>query len=81
MTTSVSDQCIVQWRVEYEDQHWELDFNNFLKDVSDPFNECLNRVQFDKLMKEKWSVRLQVSDINQGVSKKEYLNPAVEFEL
>lgn len=28
MSTSVSDQCIVQWRVEYEDKHWELDFNN-----------------------------------------------------
>ena len=28
-TTSLSDQCIIQWRVEYEDQHWELDFNAF----------------------------------------------------
>ena len=27
LSTSVSDQCIVQWRVEYEDKHWELDFN------------------------------------------------------
>lgn len=27
MSTSVADQCIVQWRVEYEDRHWELDFN------------------------------------------------------
>lgn len=27
LTTSVSDQCIVQWRVEFEDKHWELDFN------------------------------------------------------
>ena len=28
LSTSVNDQCIVQWRVEYEDKHWELDFNN-----------------------------------------------------
>jgi hypothetical protein len=27
MSTSVSDQSIVQWRVEYEDKHWELDYN------------------------------------------------------
>jgi hypothetical protein len=58
MTTSVSDQCIVQWRVEYEDQHWELDFNNYLPDVSDPFNEYLTRSKFDKLLNETWNVRL-----------------------
>lgn len=30
--TGNNDQCILQYRVEYEDQDWEMDFNNFLKD-------------------------------------------------
>ena len=26
-TTALQDQCILQWRAEYEDQDWELDYN------------------------------------------------------
>lgn len=81
MTTSVSDQCIVQWRVEYEDQHWELDFNQYLPEVNDPFDEFMSRQKFEKLVAEKWTQRLQISEINQGVSKKEFAEPACEIDL
>ena len=37
--TGNNDQCILQYRVEYEDQDWELDFNNFLPEIPDPFGE------------------------------------------
>jgi hypothetical protein len=51
ISTSVSDQCIVQWRVEFEDKHWELDFNQISVDPdaatlhpqqpADPFQEFI----------------------------------------
>ena len=45
-TTSLSDQCIIQWRVEYEDQHWELDFNAFQPETTDPFVEVPTHHRF-----------------------------------
>jgi hypothetical protein len=71
----------VQWRVEYEDQHWELDYNTFKRDVKDPFDEVPDRPSFEKLKNEIWNVRQEVSNINQGISKKENLDPACELEL
>ena len=41
----------------------------------------MSRTKFDKLMKEQWNTRLQVSDVNQGVKLKDYLDPACEFEI
>ena len=32
LSSSVSDQCICQWKVEFEDKHWDLDFNDVLID-------------------------------------------------
>lgn len=55
LTTSISDQCIVQWRVEYEDQHWELDFNNYIVDSVDPFGEVPPLTKFEKMVNEIWS--------------------------
>ena len=39
LTTSLKDQCIIQWKVEYEDMHWELDFNAVQNEINDPFAE------------------------------------------
>ena len=49
LTTSVQDQCIVQWKIEYEDKHWELDFNQCIKTEPDPFAEFLSYEKFAKL--------------------------------
>ena len=46
------------WRVEYEDQHWELDFNAFINDIGDPFAEVPNLTKFEKLLHEVWQQRL-----------------------
>jgi len=56
-TTSLLDQCIIQWRVEYEDQHWELDFNTYLQDIGDPFVEVPSQHKFEKLVHEIWNQR------------------------
>ena len=56
-TTSLLDQCIIQWRVEYEDQHWELDFNTYLQDKPDPFAEVPSQHKFEKLVHEIWNQR------------------------
>jgi hypothetical protein len=52
-----------------------------MPEVSDPYLEFLSSEKFYKLLKNVWSIRLQVSDVNQGVSKKEFQDPACEFEL
>ena len=54
-TTSLQDQCIIQWRVEYEDQHWELDYNAYLQDIGDPFVEVPSQLKFEKLVHEIWN--------------------------
>lgn len=53
--TGNNDQCILQYRVEYNEQDWELDFNFFLPDVSDPFGEIPNYPKFMALYSEVWS--------------------------
>ena len=55
LTTSLKDQCIIQWQVHPEDMHYELDFNNFQLEVEDPFAEVPNRQKFEKLLNEVWN--------------------------
>jgi hypothetical protein len=81
LTTGKEDQCIIQWRVEYEDQHWELDFNAFVGDLPDPYSEVPILKKFDKLQHEIWHQRLQITEIHQGINKEEYADPACELEL
>jgi len=50
--TGNNDQCITQFRVEYNDQDWELDFNFFMPDISDPFGEIPNYSKFMALYSE-----------------------------
>jgi hypothetical protein len=38
-------------------------------------------VRFQKLLNEVWSQRLQVAEINQGIDKEEFANPACEMQL
>lgn len=52
--TGNNDQCILQYRVEYEDQDWELDFNNFMPDIPDPFVEIPHFAEFKRLLTEVW---------------------------
>jgi len=52
--TGQNDQCILQYRVEYEDQDWELDFNNFLSEIADPFGEVPAYSKFVSLINEVW---------------------------
>ena len=47
----------MQWKVEYEDMHWELDFNQVQNENPDPFAEVPSKVQFDKCVNEIWNVR------------------------
>ena len=53
--TGNNDQCILQYRVEYEDADWELDFNNFLMEIPDPFGEIPHYSKFMSLLTEVWS--------------------------
>ena len=46
-----NDQCIQQYRMEYENQDWELDFNNFMSEIPDPFNEIPQYSEFMRLLK------------------------------
>jgi hypothetical protein len=80
--------------VEFEDTHWELDFNKVEYELHpaalhpaqplDPYNEFMSKDKFEKLLSEVWAQRLQVSEINQKLSKVDHLEgkgPACEFEL
>jgi hypothetical protein len=49
MTTSLDDQCIIQWQIEYEDDYWELDFNGFQVSSPDPYAEYPAHEKFVKL--------------------------------
>jgi len=62
-STSLSDQCIVQWKVEFEDQYWELDFNRF-GTKPDPFGEVLKMEKYKILQNEIWNHRLDVAEAN-----------------
>lgn len=64
MTTAVSDQCITQWNVEFEDNHWEMDFNAHAVGEPDPFGEFLSQEKFEKLQSEVWNSRKLVAEIN-----------------
>jgi hypothetical protein len=79
--TGNNDQCILQYRVEYEDQDWELDFNNFLQDIPDPFGEIPHYSKFTSLNNEIWNQRLELAEIQQNVDQEEYKDPACELEL
>jgi hypothetical protein len=79
--TGNNDQCILQYRVEYEDQDWELDFNNFLPDIEDPYGEIPNYARFIAQSTEVWVQRLELVDLQQNIDQTEYSNPACELEL
>lgn len=83
LTTSLSDQCIVQWRVEYEDQDWEMDFNRFAADrvKADPFTEVMPLEKFTTSLKETWNFRNEVADFNTNINQEEFADPACELEL
>lgn len=79
--TGNNDQCILQYRVEYEDQDWELDFNNFLPDIPDPFGEIPNYSKFVSLVNEIWHQRLELAEIQQNLDQEEFKDPTCELEL
>jgi hypothetical protein len=83
LTTSLTDQCIVQWRVEFEDQDWELDFNRFAPDriKQDPFVEVMNQDKFNTYLNEIWNYRNEVAELNQNINQQEFADPACELEL
>jgi hypothetical protein len=53
--TGNNDQCILQYKVEYEDRTWELDFNKFLPEIQDPFGEIPHYSVFMSLTTEIWT--------------------------
>ena len=55
LTTAHKDQCIIQWKVEYEDMHWELDFNEVNMTKNDPLEEVPSKLKFDKCVYEIWN--------------------------
>ena len=79
--TGNNDQCILQYRVEYEDQDWELDFNNFMAEIPDPFNEIPHYTEFMRLLAEVWAQRLSLADIQQNIDHDEYKDPTCKLEL
>jgi hypothetical protein len=83
MSTSLQDQCIIQWRVEFEDQDWEMDFNKFAPEriKSDPFAEIPTQEKFNTLINEQWNNRLEVAEFNQNINQDEFADPACELEL
>lgn len=81
LTTSVRDQCVIQWKVEYEDMHWELDFNAVQQNLGDPFAEVPTKINFEKSVNEVWNARLQLPEISQGIDKDEYDDPACQLDL
>jgi len=80
-STALQDQCILQWRVEFEDQDWELDYNKLNTEIKDPFAEVPTQERFKSLFSEIWNQRLEVARINQDVDIEEQSDPACEFEL
>lgn len=79
--TGNNDQCILQYRVEYEDQDWEMDFNSLLANQPDPFGEIPSHNQFLSLLSEVWSSRLNLPEVMQNIDMEEYGDPTCEFEL
>lgn len=65
-STSMQDQCIIQWRVEFEDQDWEMDFNKFAPEriKNDPFAEVPTQEKFNTLINEQWNNRIEVAEFN-----------------
>lgn len=55
-SSALSDQCVIQWKVEYEDQEWELDYNNIDAKMgySDPYEEVPAEDNFKIFLNEIW---------------------------
>jgi hypothetical protein len=79
--TGNNDQCIIQYRVEFDQIEWELDFNNFLSEAPDPFNEIPPMSKFMQLSSEIWSQRLYLADIHQNIDRIENEDPTCSLEL
>jgi hypothetical protein len=79
--TGNNDQCILQYKVEYEDQDWELDFNNFDPDVPDPFGEIPIFPKFTSYTTEIWTQRQELPEIQQNIDTEEYNDPTASLEL
>ena len=79
--TGNNDQCILQYKVEYEDQDWELDFNNFDPDVPDPFGEIPIFPKFTSYTTEIWTQRQELPEIQQNIDTEEYNDPTASLDL
>ncbi len=66
-STSVSDQCIMQWKIAEEDHEWELDYNKFSEGREDPFLETPTPDRFSELTKEIWPQRLEVAEFRHNI--------------
>jgi hypothetical protein len=51
-TTGMNDQCIIQWKVNYENKFSELDYYRIQLNVSDPFGELPSSEAFRTLQNE-----------------------------
>jgi hypothetical protein len=80
-TSALQDQCILQWKIEFEDQSWELDYNDVVQDKLDPFAEVPGQDKFTTLNKEVWSERRDISEIRQSKSQKKQVQESVHLEL
>jgi hypothetical protein len=68
-SSALSDQCIVQWKLEYEDQEWELDYNNIDQKMGaeDPYEEVPSEPNFKILVNDIWQQRLEINSINNDI--------------
>ncbi len=71
----------MQWKINYEDQDWEMDFNKFLTDKVDPFREVPDQSRFLGLVNEVWAQRIEVAEINQGIDLERFENPPSYLDL
>jgi hypothetical protein len=53
-STSMSDQCIIQWKITQEYQEWELDYNDIHPGKPDPIREVPLKDDFKHLLEDVW---------------------------
>lgn len=71
----------MQWKINYEDNDWEMDFNKFIKEREDPFREVPIKDRFSTLIHEIWAQRLDIARIQQEVHVDLIENPPVKLEI
>ena len=68
-TSSITDECIMKWKLIQEEQHWDLDHIEYQIDQPDLYSELVTKDKFNNLQSEVLPLRANIAEAKSNVEE------------